>query len=49
VVESPCINDCAIADGKCVGCGRTEAEIFGWQTMTEQEQQQVVDRVDDST
>jgi len=27
--ESPCIGICEIADGYCIGCGRTEDQIFG--------------------
>jgi len=27
--ESPCIGICEIADGYCIGCGRSEEQIFG--------------------
>lgn len=28
--QSPCIDVCAIADGICIGCGRTVWEIAEW-------------------
>lgn len=35
-IESPCILVCTIDDttGYCFGCGRTQAEIGAWLTMT---------------
>ena len=27
--ESPCIGICEIADGYCIGCGRSVDQIFG--------------------
>ncbi|MBC7137648.1 MAG: DUF1289 domain-containing protein [Defluviimonas sp.] len=35
-IESPCIKLCAIhpAEGICIGCYRTLAEIGGWSTMS---------------
>ncbi len=27
--ESPCIGICEIADGYCIGCGRSEEQISG--------------------
>lgn len=35
-IASPCVNICRIdADGLCVGCARTLAEITRWPTATE--------------
>jgi len=42
MVDSPCTNVCALDDGHCVGCGRTMAEIAGWQSMTDDERAAVV-------
>lgn len=44
--ESPCINECELDDdGFCLGCGRTVAEITSWQEMTEEERQEVIERL----
>jgi len=45
MVDSPCTNVCALDDGLCVGCGRTLAEIGSWQSMTDEEREQVVQAI----
>jgi predicted Fe-S protein YdhL (DUF1289 family) len=43
-VSSPCVGICRLgADGLCVGCLRTGAEIAGWIAMTPAERRHVVD------
>jgi Predicted Fe-S protein len=44
-VESPCIDECALAEGVCIGCGRTKKEVTSWATMTEEQQQRVLERL----
>ena len=34
---SPCTGVCTMADGLCIGCGRTLAEIAGWGGLTDEE------------
>ncbi|MEI6085720.1 MAG: DUF1289 domain-containing protein, partial [Verrucomicrobiota bacterium] len=43
-VESPCIAICRMdeADRVCLGCGRTRAQIAGWQEMTATEKTRVL-------
>ena len=45
-VDSPCIRVCRIADGVCVGCGRTLDEIAKWARMDEDERAAVVARIE---
>ncbi|MDS0261241.1 DUF1289 domain-containing protein [Haloarcula sp. S1CR25-12] len=45
MAESPCTNVCAVADGVCVGCGRTVSEIASWRSMTDAERERVVDEI----
>jgi predicted Fe-S protein YdhL (DUF1289 family) len=47
MVESPCTGQCGIVDGICTGCLRKESEIFGWADLTEQEQQDVLEAIED--
>ncbi len=44
VIESPCILVCSIdqKSGYCFGCGRTQAEIGAWLTMTPQGRREVM-------
>lgn len=46
MVESPCVSICRQENGRCIGCGRTMDEIAGWWDMTDQEKQQVIDRLE---
>jgi len=46
-VQSPCIKVCRVADGVCVGCGRTLDEIRRWSRMDEDERAAVVARVEE--
>ena len=47
-VASPCINVCQIdpRTGFCMGCKRTIDEIADWLEMTNEEKQQVLDRLE---
>ena len=44
-VDSPCVKVCRVADGVCVGCGRTLDEIAKWARMDGDERAAVVARV----
>jgi len=44
MVESPCNNDCLLEKGVCTGCFRTEEEIIQWTTLTNKEQEKVLER-----
>ena len=46
-VDSPCIKVCRLADGVCVGCGRTLDEITRWSRMEDDERAAVVARVEE--
>ncbi len=41
-VPSPCRRDCRAVDGRCVGCGRTLAQIAAWSAMSNQEKLEVL-------
>jgi len=41
-IKSPCVSICALHDGICQGCGRTQEEISEWWDMTNAEKQQVL-------
>ncbi|WP_262174475.1 DUF1289 domain-containing protein [Haloarcula laminariae] len=45
MVDSPCVNACAVADGMCVGCGRTLNEITSWQSMSEASRTEVLEEI----
>ena len=45
---SPCIKVCTYDDsGYCLGCQRTEEEVFGWRDRTEEEQLSGIDMLRD--
>jgi predicted Fe-S protein YdhL (DUF1289 family) len=43
-IESPCNKVCVVdpASARCVGCGRTLAEIAGWSTFTPEERRRIM-------
>lgn len=45
MVDSPCVNVCAVADGMCVGCGRTLNEVASWQSMSEADRADVLEAI----
>jgi hypothetical protein len=47
-VASPCVNVCQLdpQTGYCMGCMRTIEEIADWLEMTDEEKQQVLDRIE---
>jgi len=44
-MESPCTRKCAVDDGKCISCGRTMSEICNWTSLTEEQKQEIIDRI----
>jgi uncharacterized protein len=43
MVQSPCNKICTLnAEGVCVGCGRSRAEIGAWSQLSEAEKAKVV-------
>jgi len=45
MIDSPCIGVCRLENEKCVGCGRTKSEIADWWDMTDNQKQQILDRL----
>lgn len=45
--SSPCISLCALdATGEyCIGCMRTQEEIFSWMTFTQDERNRIIEEV----
>ena len=44
-LASPCVNVCKVEDNVCIGCGRTLEEIAHWTAMTNEERQEINERV----
>jgi uncharacterized protein len=44
-IESPCIGLCQYHKGVCRGCGRTTEEMFEWYDMTDEQRQEVINRL----
>lgn len=46
MVPSPCKGVCKSTDGGiCIGCGRDLHEITRWNAMSDQEKQEIIDRL----
>lgn len=46
-VESPCISVCRYEDEVCVGCGRTVDEVVEWYNMTNEQKQEIINKLDE--
>ena len=44
-IISPCLKICAINDGKCVGCNRTQEEIREWFYATDKRKLEILNRI----
>ncbi|WP_300175958.1 DUF1289 domain-containing protein [uncultured Aliivibrio sp.] len=44
-MKTPCIAACKNEDGICIGCKRTITEIIEWKSMTDDERENVMDRL----
>ncbi len=44
-VESPCVRQCRIKEGVCMGCNRTLDEVAYWPRMNDEEKKKVIDRL----
>jgi len=44
-IKSPCVSICALHDGICQGCGRTQEEIASWWDMSNKEKQLVLENI----
>ncbi|MFF7707764.1 DUF1289 domain-containing protein [Pseudomonas sp. NPDC007930] len=42
-VKNPCISECKVRDGVCLGCGRLREQIKGWKGMKKAEKKQVAE------
>jgi predicted Fe-S protein YdhL (DUF1289 family) len=44
MIESPCVKVCALdaRANRCLGCGRTVAEIARWMAMSETERKRIM-------
>ncbi len=45
MVESPCVSICRLENDVCVGCKRTLQEVASWSRLSDEEKQQVLDRI----
>jgi len=47
-IESPCIGVCAFNSiDECKGCHRTVDEVREWYNFTDEQKQEIIDRLDD--
>jgi predicted Fe-S protein YdhL (DUF1289 family) len=44
-MQSPCVKICTIKQDVCVGCKRTLEEIAQWTRFTDEQRQQIIERV----
>lgn len=45
MVKSPCKFICVLEDDICIGCKRTKEEISKWSKYTDEDKQNVLDRI----
>lgn len=45
-MRTPCQGRCCIVGGECPGCGRTLEEVRNWTRMTDEERDEVMDRLE---
>jgi len=44
--KSPCVDICVLNDkGFCVGCDRSVEEITGWNSMTDEQKEKVLENI----
>jgi predicted Fe-S protein YdhL (DUF1289 family) len=46
MVDSPCTGYCRTENGVCQGCGRTIDEIMVWQSLSDEEKEEIIERVE---
>jgi uncharacterized protein len=46
MIKSPCKHICILDERVCIGCKRTVEEIARWKKMSEEEKQQVLNRIE---
>jgi len=44
-MTSPCVGLCQVEDGVCQGCDRTLEEIQNWAYMTDDEREEIMERL----
>ena len=44
--SSPCVSICEMESGRCIGCGRSEAEIAEWRDYPEEKRLAIMDRLE---
>ena len=44
-IRSPCVKICSLEDGVCIGCGRTQDEIREWVIMTDNQREEIMERL----
>ena len=44
-IKSPCVKICSLEDGVCIGCGRTQDEIKEWVIMTDNQREEIMERL----
>ena len=45
-IKSPCVKVCTLESGICIACGRTQTEIREWVIMTEEQREEIMERLE---
>ncbi len=44
-VASPCISECKLENGICIGCGRSKRDIKNWSKYSNETRYQIVQKI----
>lgn len=47
-IKNPCIGKCVIKRGVCNSCKRTRSEVGGWNRLSGDDKQAILDRIESS-
>jgi predicted Fe-S protein YdhL (DUF1289 family) len=47
MIDSPCKGVCRLIDEVCVGCNRTTDEVVGWYDMSDNDKQEIINRLNE--
>jgi predicted Fe-S protein YdhL (DUF1289 family) len=42
---TPCVNECKLVNGFCVGCRRSTEQISNWIYYTDEQRQQIIEKL----
>lgn len=45
MIASPCVRKCSLVRDKCIGCGRTKAQIKYWRDFTDEQRECIMEEL----